>query len=74
MVETFGAEDSVLYQSMHGAKHLWRRLEWITALAETVALVRRRSTGTCVLDRASSAHATRILGLGLRLVEKFSDV
>src|SRR5688572_3375634 len=35
-VETFSAEDSVLYQSMHGAKHLWRRLEWITSLAETV--------------------------------------
>jgi len=72
-VETFGIEDSVLYQSMHGAKHLWRRLEWITALAETL-----RSSPEIdwpvLLDRASSAHATRILGLGLRLVEKFSDM
>lgn len=73
MVETFGAEDSVLYQSMHGAKHLWRRLEWITSLAETV-----RSTPEIDWDvlvgRANKAHATRILALGLHLVQKFSDV
>ena len=72
-VETFCAEDSVLYQSMHGAKHLWRRLEWISALAETV-----RSSPEIdwdvLLDRATQAHATRMLGLGLRLVQEFSDV
>jgi len=71
-VETFSAEDSVLYQSMHGAKHLWRCLEWITALSETI-----RATPSInwdvVIDRAVQAHATRILGLGLRLVENFSD-
>ena len=33
VVETFSAEDLVLYLSMHGAKHLWRRLEWIASLA-----------------------------------------
>ena len=72
IVETFSAEDSVLYQSMHGAKHLWRRLEWITALAETL-----RSSPIdweILLDYAARAHAKRILALGLRLVEKFSDV
>jgi Uncharacterised nucleotidyltransferase len=73
VVETFSAEDSVLYQSMHGAKHLWRCLEWITALSETI-----RATPSInwdiVVDRAVAAHATRILALGLRLVEKFSDV
>ena len=71
-VETFCAEDSVLYQSMHGAKHLWRRLEWIVALAETV-----RSSAEIdwdvLLNRATRAHATRMLGLGLRLVHEFSD-
>ena len=71
-VETFGVEDSVLYQSMHGAKHLWRRLEWVTALAETL-----RSSPELdwqvLLDRSASAHSTRILGLGMRLVENFSD-
>lgn len=72
-VETFGAEDLVLYQAMHGAKHLWRRLEWISCLAESL-----RATTTInwdkLVDRAAKAHATRILALGLRLVEEFSDV
>jgi hypothetical protein len=72
-VETFGAEDLVLYLSMHGAKHLWRRLEWIVSLAEVL-----RATPQLNWDllgqRAEKAHASRMLALGLRLVEKFSDV
>ena len=72
-VETFGAEDSMLYQSMHGAKHLWRRLEWITALAESLRSTSRLDWDI-LIDRATKAHATRFLGLGLRLVEEFSDV
>lgn len=72
-VETFGAEDLLLYQSMHGAKHLWRRLEWISCLAESVRATTAIDWDTLV-DRAASAHATRILALGLRLVEEFSDV
>jgi hypothetical protein len=72
-VETFSVEDSVLYQSMHGAKHLWRRLEWIVALAETLESSSEINWDV-VLDRATRAHATRMLGLGLRLVQEFSDV
>jgi putative nucleotidyltransferase-like protein len=72
-VETFGAEDLLLYQSMHGAKHLWRRLEWISCLAESVRATTAIDWDTLV-DRAASAHATRIFALGLRLVEEFSDV
>ena len=71
-VETFSDEDLVLYQAMHGAKHLWRRLEWITSLAESI-----RSSPLnwdTVVERAASARAARMLGLGLRLVENFSDV
>ncbi|HEX5886201.1 MAG TPA: nucleotidyltransferase family protein [Pyrinomonadaceae bacterium] len=72
-VETFSAEDLVLYQSMHGAKHLWRRLEWISALAESLRAMPAISWDT-VVDRAASARATRMLALGLRLVQQFSDV
>jgi len=72
-VETFGAEDLVLYQAMHGAKHLWRRLEWISCLAESIRATTTINWDTLV-DRAAKAHATRILSLGLRLVEEFSDV
>jgi len=72
-VETFGAEDLLLYQAMHGAKHLWRRLEWISCLAESLRATPAINWDTLV-DRAAKAHATRILALGLRLVEQFSDV
>lgn len=72
-VETFSPEDLVLYLSMHGAKHLWRRLEWIASLAETLRAIRDLNWGLLV-QRAEQAHATRMLALGLRLVEKFSDV
>ena len=72
-VETFGAEDLVLYQAMHGAKHLWRRLEWISSLAESIRATQEINWET-IVDRAAKAHATRILALGLRLVEEFSDV
>jgi len=72
-VETFGAEDLLLYQAMHGAKHLWRRLEWISCLAESLRASTTIDWDTLV-DRAAKAHATRILALGLRLVEEFSDV
>src|SRR6185295_2087755 len=73
MVETFSPEDSVLYQSMHGAKHLWRRLEWITSLSETLRSTPEIDWGK-VLDRAAKAHATRMLALGVRLVDEFSDL
>lgn len=73
MVETFSDEDLVLYQAMHGAKHLWRRLEWICSLAESIRSSPSMNWHT-VVERAANARATRMLGLGLRLVEEFSDV
>lgn len=72
-VQTFGAEDLLLYQAMHGAKHLWRRLEWIAALAESLRATPEVDWDT-LINRAASARATRMLALGLRLVEQFSDV
>jgi hypothetical protein len=70
---TFGVEDQVLYQAMHGAKHLWRRLEWISALSELI----RSSESIAwdvIIDRAENAHATRMLGLALRLVQRVPRV
>jgi hypothetical protein len=72
-VETFGAEDLVLYQAMHGAKHLWRRLDWITSMAESLKAMPELNWDT-IVSRAVSAHGTRIVGLALRLVEQFSNV
>ena len=72
-VETFGAEDLLLYQAMHGAKHIWRRLEWISCLAQSVRATPAIDWDTLV-NRTAKVHATRILALGLRLVAEFSDV
>jgi len=72
-IETFGAEDLVLHQAMHGAKHLWRRLEWISSLAESLRANAMINWDTIIV-RAAKAHAIRMLALGLRLVEQFSDV
>lgn len=72
-VETFADEDMLLYQSMHGAKHLWRRLEWITSLAELIR-ASKNINWSVVVQRAAEAHATRMLALGLRLVKTFSNI
>lgn len=72
-IETFDAEDLLLYQAMHGAKHLWRRLEWISSLAESLRATPDVDWDT-LISRAARAHATRMLALGLRLVEQFSDM
>ena len=72
-VETFCDEDMVLYLSMHGAKHLWHRMEWIVSLAELIRASNNLDWKTTI-ERAEAAHATRMLALGLRLVETFTDV
>lgn len=72
-VKTFSDEDLILYLSMHGAKHLWRRLEWITCLAESIRAMPTLNWDL-LIDRANQARASRILALGMRLVEVFSKV
>jgi hypothetical protein len=67
-VHTFSHEDLLLYQAMHGAKHLWRRLESIASLAELVDSL-EPVAWPVVVERTVGARATRILGLGLRLAE-----
>lgn len=67
-LETFSPEDLLLYQAMHGAKHLWRKLEWISSLAALVQAFETSSWPTLV-ERTLKARATKILALGLRLVE-----
>ncbi|MFN2407649.1 MAG: nucleotidyltransferase family protein [Pyrinomonadaceae bacterium] len=70
-IKTLSTEDSILYQSMHGAKHLWRRIEWISALGETIRAA-QVIDWDAVIKRAAEAHATRMLTLGLRLAERLS--
>jgi hypothetical protein len=72
-IKTLSTEDSILYQSMHGAKHLWRRLEWISALGETIRAA-QSVDWDAIIKRAAEAHATRMLALGLRLAERLSGI
>ena len=72
-IKTLSTEDSILYQAMHGAKHLWRRLEWISSLGETIRAA-ESIDWDLVIQRAAEAHATRMLALGLRIAEGVSHV
>jgi hypothetical protein len=67
-IETFATEDLVLYLAMHGAKHLWQSLEWIASLGEVLQASPALNWAK-LLERATRARATRMLALGLRLVE-----
>lgn len=70
-IETLATEDLILYLSMHGAKHLWRAVEWIASLGELIRSAESISWDAVVV-RAAKAHATRMLALALRLVERVS--
>jgi hypothetical protein len=72
-IDTLSTEDLIVYLSMHGAKHLWRALEWISSLGELIRSAESIAWNT-VVTRAEKAHATRMLALGLRLAENVSRV
>src|SRR5688572_20720097 len=72
-IKTLSTEDSILYQSMHGAKHLWRRLAWISGLGETIRAA-QSIDWDAIIKRAAEARATRMLALGLRLAERLSRI
>lgn len=67
-VRTFSNEDLVVFLCMHGAKHLWTRLEWICSLAELI----RNCDGinwTTVVEQARRSHSLRRLSIGLMLAK-----
>jgi hypothetical protein len=72
-IKTLATEDLILYLSMHGAKHLWRGLEWISSLGELIRAA-ESIAWPAVIERAAKAHATRMLALGLHLAERVSEV
>jgi Uncharacterised nucleotidyltransferase len=72
-LKTFGLEDMILFQSMHGAKHYWSRLEWISSLAE---LIRSHPEldWRVLTNRATLARGVKILALGLHLAERIGEI
>jgi hypothetical protein len=64
-------EDLLLYLCAHGTKHHWARLKWICDVAE---VCRRASLDWGrLLARADQRDLDRLLGLGLRLAERWLD-
>jgi hypothetical protein len=70
-VETLGDEHLLLVLCVHGAKHRWKRLEWIAALAELLRA--GRGDVRKALRYADIAHARRTMRLGLSLAHRLLD-
>jgi hypothetical protein len=64
-VRTLGDEDLLLVVAAHGAKHRWKRLEWVVALAELLRA--GRGDVEAALAGAAELRARRTLLLGLSL-------
>jgi hypothetical protein len=60
-------EDLLLILAVHGCKHRWERLKWICDVAEVLRRQPEANWGQ-LLDRARRVGATRMLALGLFLV------
>lgn len=70
-VRALAPEDLLLVLCVHGAKHRWRRLEWIASVAE---LLRGAQADVhAVLRAASALRARRTLLLGLALAHRLLD-
>lgn len=67
-VQVFAPEDQLLILCVHGANHLWSRLEWLCGIAE---LIRNSSLAWQeVLERAQELHSRKALFLGLVLADE----
>ena len=61
-----GTEDLLLYLCVHGAKHGWERIEWISCLAEVIR-VNPFIDWSAIFQRAESLGIVRLVHLGLQL-------
>ncbi|MFN2493865.1 MAG: nucleotidyltransferase family protein [Pyrinomonadaceae bacterium] len=72
-IETFAHEDLLLYLCVHGAKHYWRRLEWVAAITELVR-AGTKLNWSLIVRRAKEAKSEKFLSLALLLVENLFSV
>jgi hypothetical protein len=68
-IETFAAEDLLLYLCVHGAKHYWTRLEWVASIAELAGTTEKLDWSLIVRLARESASET-VLCLGLLLAQR----
>jgi hypothetical protein len=67
-VSVLSPEDLLLYLCVHGAKHSWQRLLWVTDVAELVSFYPALCYDA-LFERAAAQHSTRMLFLGLALAK-----
>jgi putative nucleotidyltransferase-like protein len=63
---TLSPEDSLLVLCVHGSKHLWARLGWISDVAKTIE-TKKDLNWRQVIERAEALGGKRMLWLGLYL-------
>ncbi|HEX6925920.1 MAG TPA: nucleotidyltransferase family protein [Longimicrobiaceae bacterium] len=71
-VPAFAAEDHLLILTVHGAKHLWCRLEWVCGVAE-LARTFSPVQWQVVAQRARETGSERTLLLGLLLAHELLE-
>lgn len=70
--QTFGVEDLLLILCVHGARHVWERLDWLVSVAELVRV--KAVDWDALIERARESRCERMLWLGLELVRQLLDV
>jgi hypothetical protein len=68
-VPTLAPDDLVLFQCLHGAKHLWERLEWVADLAWLFARCRTLDWGW-LASEAARLKVRRVFLLGCLMAEQ----
>jgi|SRR5450432_2604972 Uncharacterised nucleotidyltransferase len=69
---TFSAEDMVMVLAVHGGKHLWERLCWLSDFAECLQVP--NLDWAVLRTRARAARVERMLFLALSLAQDVMDV
>ena len=64
-------EETLLLHCVHGSKHQWERLEWISILAQLIRVHERRIDWKKLQNLARRLGSERMLLLGLALARRF---
>ena len=65
-VSTFSAEDSLVFLCIHGSKHEWYKLQWISDVAETIRAYKQLNWSS-VIENSGSRGCLRMVLLGSAL-------
>jgi hypothetical protein len=71
-VKTLAPDDLFLVLAVHGAKHLWTRLNWVLDIAALLAS--ETTDSTQIIKIAKHCHLERIVAVAVLLAARISDV